>query len=512
VAAALSADETSVTNALRYDAWGEITTTGSGGGSAVGTGLFEYQGRLDVAPAGLDPLYDMSARFYSPELGVFTSLDSVMGSAQNPLSMNRFLYAHANPATLIDPTGHAACIRFIDGVCQGYHSQVKRGTVKAGTSGMSPAWQAYYKRKQQEGRTAEAQVTRRQVRYGTLTNREIKVVKEERARELREQAYDRQEQNRMAAVSKTYLAMPETPRDEGIGGFVHGALDVVGMVPVIGTGADLVNAGIYAVEGDYLNAAMSGISAIPVAGDIIGGGRLAVKYGDDVVGAVAHLGDDVGSGGLKLLDDAPAPGTFCSFTPDTPVATPDGDRPIGELRVGDEVVARDEATGETSVRRIAAVLRHDDPITGTVTIDGEVIRTTPEHPFFTLDRGFVPAADLRTGELVATATGVPGAVTSVRWDGGPAEMWNLTVEVEHTFFVGDRGWWVHNECTISKVAPDWETKGAHVHADGVELAVRPGQDASIVFKPVFSQRTPLAFVPRRRPPRARWPTRGSARS
>jgi hypothetical protein len=42
--------------------------------------------------------------------------------------MNRFLYAHANPATLIDPTGHAACMRFIDGVCQGYHSQVKRGT------------------------------------------------------------------------------------------------------------------------------------------------------------------------------------------------------------------------------------------------------------------------------------------------------------------------------------------------------------------------------------------------
>lgn len=45
---------------------------------------------------------------YAPGLGAFSSLDSVMGSAQNPLSMNRFLYAHANPATLIDPTGHAS--------------------------------------------------------------------------------------------------------------------------------------------------------------------------------------------------------------------------------------------------------------------------------------------------------------------------------------------------------------------------------------------------------------------
>jgi hypothetical protein len=39
-----------------------------------------------------------------------------MGGAQNPLSMNRFLYAHANPATLIDPTGHYAV--YGDDICQ----------------------------------------------------------------------------------------------------------------------------------------------------------------------------------------------------------------------------------------------------------------------------------------------------------------------------------------------------------------------------------------------------------
>jgi hypothetical protein len=39
---------------------------------------------------------------------MFTSLDTFAGSAQDPLSMNRFLYAEANPATLVDPTGHRA--------------------------------------------------------------------------------------------------------------------------------------------------------------------------------------------------------------------------------------------------------------------------------------------------------------------------------------------------------------------------------------------------------------------
>ena len=111
VAASLQSDELKVSNAIRYDAFGQTILTGSDASSsaAVGQNNWKYQGRLDVSPIVGAPLYDMSARFYSPGIGAFTQLDAVMGSAQNPLSMNRFLYAEANPATLIDPTGHQAC-------------------------------------------------------------------------------------------------------------------------------------------------------------------------------------------------------------------------------------------------------------------------------------------------------------------------------------------------------------------------------------------------------------------
>jgi RHS repeat-associated protein len=109
IAGSLDAPETTVTNAIRYDAWGQTIGTGTAGGTRVGDTAWKYQGRLDVSPDPLQtPLYDMAARFYSPGTGAFTQLDQVMGSAQDPLSMNRFLYAQANPATLIDPTGHAA--------------------------------------------------------------------------------------------------------------------------------------------------------------------------------------------------------------------------------------------------------------------------------------------------------------------------------------------------------------------------------------------------------------------
>jgi RHS repeat-associated protein len=69
---------------------------------------WRFQGRiLESASAGTD-LYDFGARSYDPSLGIFTSFDSVSGSAQNPATLNRYLYAAANPATLVDPDGHSA--------------------------------------------------------------------------------------------------------------------------------------------------------------------------------------------------------------------------------------------------------------------------------------------------------------------------------------------------------------------------------------------------------------------
>lgn len=46
---------------------------------------------------------------------------------------------------------------------------------------------------------------------------------------------------------------------------------------------------------------------------------------------------------------------------------------------------------------------------------------------------------------------------------------------------------------VSKIAPDWATKGFHVHVDGVELALRPGQGGLIVLKPVFGSTPTAAF-------------------
>jgi RHS repeat-associated protein len=92
-----------ITDAYRFDGYG-VTVAASG----TSTNAWRYQGRLDISPSP-DPLYDAGARFYAPSLGTFTQADTTAGSAQDPASMNRYLYTAANPATLIDPDGHAYC-------------------------------------------------------------------------------------------------------------------------------------------------------------------------------------------------------------------------------------------------------------------------------------------------------------------------------------------------------------------------------------------------------------------
>jgi len=109
-AGALNSTASSITDAFAYDAYGNTV-------AAVTSGLptpWRYQGRMLESAAGSADLYDFGSRSYSPSIGTFTSLDSKHGSAGNPALLNGYLYANANPATLVDPDGHAARFMYDD--------------------------------------------------------------------------------------------------------------------------------------------------------------------------------------------------------------------------------------------------------------------------------------------------------------------------------------------------------------------------------------------------------------
>ena len=83
----------------------------------------------------------------------------------------------------------------------------------------------------------------------------------------------------------------------GVMDIVHGVLDVAGFIPVVGAVADVANAVIYAAEGDWGNAALSVVSAIPAFGDGIG----AVTKGGKLLLKGAKLVEDALAKGKKML-------------------------------------------------------------------------------------------------------------------------------------------------------------------------------------------------------------------
>jgi hypothetical protein len=86
---------------------------------------------------------------------------------------------------------------------------------------------------------------------------------------------------------------------------VHGALDIAGLIPVLGAIPDGINAGIYAVEGDWVDAGISVGAMIPFLGDgvLVGkiGVKTALKFSEK---AAVRLGEEGIAKGLKVGRDA----------------------------------------------------------------------------------------------------------------------------------------------------------------------------------------------------------------
>lgn len=141
----------------------------------------------------------------------------------------------------------------------------------------------------------------------------------------------------------------------------------------------------------------------------------------------------------------------CSFAGSTTVLMADGSRkPIEDIEVGDKVIATDPETSEQVAKRVEHVFVHDDTVVDLV-IDGEVITTTEDHPFWSVtDQRFERADDLASGEKVLGADGRVITVSGLHLGTArEALAYNLTVEGIHTYHVGESEILVHNTCPIT---------------------------------------------------------------
>ncbi len=172
----------------------------------------------------------------------------------------------------------------------------------------------------------------------------------------------------------------------------------------------------------------------------------------------------------------------CSFTGPTVVLMGDGTRkPIEEIKIGDKVMATDPETGEQAAKAVEHVFIHDDTVVDLL-VDGEVITTTEDHPFWSVtDQRFERADELSEGEHVLAADGSVLSVSGLRPGTERNEpAYNLSVEGIHTYHVGQSEILVHNTCKLwnvddlSESGNRLSSKGGHTHA-GKKIMKHGGQ-------------------------------------
>jgi RHS repeat-associated protein len=139
-----------------------------------------------------------------------------------------------------------------------------------------------------------------------------------------------------------------------------------------------------------------------------------------------------------------------SFPAGTEIWTENGFKPIEGIVIGDLVYSRNEETGENELKPVTETfdrISRDMVVMELKTPTGEMatVRATPEHPFMTLDGGWIHAGSLKAGDFVFDIDGAaPVTVESISFEIVSEKVYNFEVAELHNYFVGDEGVLVHN--------------------------------------------------------------------
>jgi hypothetical protein len=250
---------------------------------------------------------------------------------------------------------------------------------------------------------------------------------------------------------------------------------VVAFIPVVGTalaGVLIVVAAVAAIVAALANIALAatgerswGEAGIAIAGaalSVIGLGA-AAKAATGISEAVFKAGAREGAAGLRGVGSTGLKGDLTSFgkkawcnvgfgtcfTAGTLVRTPDGDRAIETLRVGDKVYCVDQTTAAELVETVEETFVRTTTTLFHLTIGGSTVTTTAEHPFMVTGMGWVQAGVPRPGDLLTTPDGtvtLDDVRTETVGEQDAVTVYNIHVRAFHTYYVlaGDHPVLVHN--------------------------------------------------------------------
>jgi YD repeat-containing protein len=359
--------------------------------------------------------YDMGARRFGPDLGSFLQQDMFegalgdLGLTTDPLTQNRYALAGGNPLSFVEFDGHMA---LADGGGGG-SSSPNPSTSSGGSSTSSGSGDG-----------------------GGLTG-------------LLHKAGDWIGEHKAEIVG--------TVAGIAAGAACEVATAGAGTVGCAALGGAVGNAVTYGMKtpasqqslGGYAKAAVVG-GAFGAAGGVAGkalgaiGSKAMSSLGGRAAGALGRASGEEAGASTGTLGGRVAKAVCNCFPAGTKVATATGPKAIQRIRVGDRVWARDLTSGRSQLRRVTGLFSKRADRMMRISLAGAVISVTPQHPFYSPDKGWVDAGQLHRGDRLLARDGRSLAVTAVTSRAVRTTVYNFEVAGDHNYYVSSAQLLVHN--------------------------------------------------------------------
>ncbi|WP_226671325.1 polymorphic toxin-type HINT domain-containing protein [Metabacillus litoralis] len=235
---------------------------------------------------------------------------------------------------------------------------------------------------------------------------------------------------------------------DAVGNLVDGnpwgvVLSLVGIVPVVGDGtkiiADIVS---------FANRTSNNLDK-------------AVYFVDKILRKIDNsLADEALS---KLLR------TCNCFSAGTKVLTDTGQKSIEEIDIGDQVLSKNDETGETAYKEVIGLFQKDTDEIYSLQIGNEKMKVTAEHPFWLDEKGWTQVEELKIGDLLVTSDGQKLPIENITKEKTEETVYNFEVEGFRSYFVTNLGIWVHN-CNIGTFGSKTIEHIFHGRTDGVKVS------------------------------------------
>ena len=223
-----------------------------------------------------------------------------------------------------------------------------------------------------------------------------------------------------------------------------------------------------------MNNVMDGFDTLATLDSLIGSGHIA-ELNAKLHSSKAYNIFQTGIGVVSTLTGGMTTTMKC-FVAGTLVLTAKGLAAIESIKAGDMVYTAHEKTLEFGIKPVVETYIRETDTLIHITVNGEEIISTVDHPYYVKGKGFMSAELLWIGAELMDNNGNTLIVEQIfreTLDNETVKVYNFKVEDYHTYYVSESGILVHNAgdtySKLRKVSPDAESKEFVNAGDGKKV-------------------------------------------